>query len=195
MTESSSLLVELVTESYRILGRLPLPLGQRRLVDLLNSDDPSLAICDARVMSLQGPGEEGWLHQVLHVHRAAILFAIPLERAATPSGEAPEPERIEPERIEPERIEKDVHPLVIYLPPFVLRGLTYLAKGANTIPDPFARRSPFFPLTQVEVLYQSSEQGACYKDVVVVNGRRVQAYSPPMALAGSEAARLADSCN
>jgi len=185
VTESSSLLVELVTESYRILGRLPLPLGQRRLVDLLNCDDPSLALCDARVMSLQGPGEEGWLHQVLHVHRAAILFAIPHEGATPPLGEAPQPERIE----------KDVHPLVIYLPPFVLRGLTYLAKGANTIPDPFARRSPFFPLTQVEVLYQSSEQGACYKDVVVVNGRRVQAYSPPMALAGSEAARLADSCN
>ena len=165
----SSLHVELITEGFRIVGRLDVPSAQGRLVDILNfSDEHVIMLHDVEVRRL-GPESDGVFNcPTAHIRREAIILARPHEHSL-PAAEA------QPSL---EYVAKDPHRVSFLMSAFTVVGNIHLVKGADINAVSPIRGLDFVPLTDAEATYRPAPSVVWKGAVIVVNAAKAEAFSP-----------------
>ena len=157
--------VELLLDTHRVTGTLDSSGQARRLVDMIGQDGPVIILTDTTVESLIDPGEAPQSFQTLHMHREAILLAIP-EWQAPPANDPIE------------RVEKTPAPATLILPGLEITGHVYLPHGADPGNIRLIGRKEFMPVTHAEVTHVAAGLYRCQKALVAVNLARLVLYAP-----------------
>src|SRR3990170_1116668 len=139
--------VEIVTDTYRVLGHTPEVVGERRLVDVLNSGGPPfLALSWVSITQLARHQVPAVTARSAQIGKPTIAFAIPheLERGKG---------RREPANSE-FYVQKERWQVSASMPPFEFTGYIHLAMGIDI--EEFWQRgllpfsTSFIPLTEAE---------------------------------------------
>ncbi|KPK21591.1 MAG: hypothetical protein AMJ76_02325 [Dehalococcoidia bacterium SM23_28_1] len=168
MVESARRLfrAELVTDSFCMAGRLDLPPGQGRLVDILNFAGEHVIVLhavEARRLGFQSDKVFNW--PTAQIRREAIILAIPQENRL-PATEAQHPL---------EYVAKEPHRVSFLLAAFAVIGDLHLARGADINAVSPVRGSDFVPLTDAEAVYLPDPALVWKAPVIIVNVARAQA--------------------
>jgi hypothetical protein len=162
MVESARKLfqAELITERFCLLGRLDLPSGQARLVDLLNfRGEPIIVLHDVEAKRLEPVSDKVLNWPAVQVRREAIVLAIPHERR--PPGSEPERPL--------EYVAKVPHRVSFLLPGFAVVGTFHLAREADINVASPIRGSDFVPLTDAQAVYLPDPTLVWTASVIIVN--------------------------
>lgn len=163
---SSVTLVEVVLDSHRVTGEVRYSGPPRRLVDILNAaDGPFLLLYNVTLEDPSRPEDERRRFPVIHIHRAAILFAMPRDSNVAPASTF-------------ELVEKVPVPATVVLPAFELAGTVYLVPDVDPTVAPFLASGRFVPMTDVVVTASHNHGGVRREPLVVVNLERAQMYAP-----------------
>jgi len=167
MVESARVLfqAELITEGFRMVGRLDLPLTQGRLADILNfRGEPVIVLHDVEARRLGPESDKVFNWPTAHIRREAITLAIPHEQRL-PAAEVQPPL---------EYVAKEPHRVSLLLPAFAVVGDLHLAKGVDiNIASPI-RGSDFVPLTDAEATYLPHPTLVWRAAVIIVNVAKAQ---------------------
>jgi hypothetical protein len=165
--------VEVVTDDRRLVG-LAHHATLVRLVDMLRlADDVALPLTDVEITPLDGSASAGQHWRQAHIHRRAIVFAIPNEVAPPPAA-ATKPY---------EYVEKRRWRVSALLPGFVVTGYFHLPPATEPTNASLFWNAGFLPLTDAEAVYLPDPTITWKADVIVVNTSKVEAYCPEAALA------------
>jgi hypothetical protein len=117
--------VEIVTRDHLVAGRCPALERYARLLDLLNNPDIIyLELADVEVRSLHSPSDATASAGTLLLRKGQILFANPVETADEGTQQGPEGYRYD-------HVDKRVFPVVLFVPPFSIRGNVHLPNAAE----------------------------------------------------------------
>jgi hypothetical protein len=171
MVESARVLVqaELITEGFRIVGRLDLPPAQARLVDFLNfCGEPVIVLHNVEARKLGPESGRVFNWPMAQIRREAILLAVPREHQL-PAAEVERPL---------EHVFKEPHRVSFLLPDFTVVGDLHLAKEADIGAASPMRGSGFVPLTDAEATYFPDPTLVWKAPVIVVNAAKAEVFSP-----------------
>lgn len=171
MVESTRVLVqaELITEGFRMVGRLDLPPAQARLVDFLNfCGEPVIVLHDVEARKLGSESSKAINWPMVQIRREAIVLAVPREHRL-PTTEAQRPL---------EYVTKEPHRVSFLLPDFTVVGDLHLAKEADIGAASPMRCSDFVPLTDAEATYLPDPTLMWKASVIVVNAAKAEVFSP-----------------
>jgi hypothetical protein len=155
--------VEILMESYRVVGELFAPGIPRRLVDILNSNDLPYFIMHAG--TLDDPfnqSSEPVAFDLIQLDRAGIFFAIP-------RGELHKPDPFEVVR------KKRVRSTVV-LPGFRLTGDLHLMPDADPAMIPIVSDHHYVAFTDVTILANKGRTQMWQEPLAIVNMNRVLFY-------------------
>jgi hypothetical protein len=171
MVESARTLfqAELITEGFRMVGRLDLPPAQPRLVDFLNfRDEPFIVLHNVEARKLEAEPGKVFNWPMVQIRREAILLAVPCEQRLP----AAEPQR------PLEYVAKEPHRVSFLLPDFTVAGDLHLAREADIGAASPMRGSGFVPLTDAEATYLPDPALVWKEPVIVVNVAKAEVFSP-----------------
>jgi hypothetical protein len=161
--------VELITDSFHMVGSLQLHRAGVRLVDFLNfGGEPVIVLHDAKVKALGRESDKASHWPIAQIRREAIALAIPHEDHLPPA----EPERVlEYAPREPCRVS-------LILPAFAVVGDIHLAKEVDINVASPIRGSGFVPLTDAEATYLSDPTLVWRAAVIIVNVAKAEVCCP-----------------
>ena len=167
--EQVSLVVaELFLDSHRVVGELQHVGALHRLVDVLNAIDGTfIVVHNGEMDDPHRPNEAPRRLQVIHVHRNAILFAIPKPGA----GPAHRPRSFEV-------VEKVPVWATIVLPGYEITGNVYLPPDVDPIRAPLLSNNRFVPLTDATVVAVQNGGRTREEPLVVINLGRALLWAP-----------------
>lgn len=171
MVESArvTLQAELITQGFRMVGHLDLPLAQTRLVDFFNfRGEPVIVLHNVEARKLGPESGKAFNWPMAQIRREAILLAVPREHRL-PGAEAQRPL---------EYVVKQPHRVSFLLPDFTVVGDLHLAKEADIGAASPMRGSGFVPLTDAEATYLPDPTLVWKAPVIVVNVAKAEAFSP-----------------
>ena len=166
--------IEAVTTNHVIVGRCAAIFGSIRLVDVLNRDPHVLTLTECKSRTLR----ESRDLELLESPDSATITMIPKEqivwarllKLATDADE----QRQAPTQ---DRIQKKPHPVIVLAPPFQITGNTHIAEAADVNLALTRLVRAFLPLTEARVVFEGGEAALCEDEVIVLNGRLVDAIS------------------
>ncbi len=159
-------LVELVLDSHRVVGEVRHGGAPRRLVDMMNAiDGEYLVVHDGQLDDPFHEGEAPRHFAVIHVHRNAILLAVPRADAIRPASPF-------------EVVAKVPVPATIVLPGLEVAGNIHLAPDADPALAPLLASKHFMPLTDAMVVSVLNPGLTWQEPLVVVNLARALLYAP-----------------
>jgi hypothetical protein len=171
MVESARVLLqaELITEGFRMVGRLDLPPAQARLVDFFNfCGEPVIVLHDVEARELGPESGKVFNWPMVQIRREAILLALPREHRL-PAAEDQRPL---------EYVAKEPHRVSFLLPDFAVVGDLHLAREADIGAASPMRGSGFVPLTNAEATYFPDPTLVWKAPVIVVNVAKAEIFSP-----------------
>jgi hypothetical protein len=168
MVESgrSSLRVELITQSFCMVGHLDLPNAQGRLVDVLNFRDEHVIVLrdvEARRLGAESDKVSNW--PMVHIRREALILAIPHDQRSL-SDEAQPPM---------EYVAKEPHKVSCLMSALTVVGDLHLAKGVDINAASPIRGLDFVALTDAEATYIPDPTSVWRAAVIIVNAAKVEA--------------------
>ncbi len=164
-----ALQAELFTNSAHMVGRLNMPPGHGRLVDLLNfRSEPFVVLYDVEAKRLDTGSDKVFAWPMAQIRREAILLAIPHEQRSS-AGEGQRPM---------EYVAKDPHRFSFLLANFAVVGDLHLARGVDISTVRPLSGSDFVPLTNAEATYLPDPTLAWRADVIVVNAAKAELCYP-----------------
>ena len=138
--------VELVLDSFRVIGELFAPGVPRRLVDILNSNDLSYFVMHSGTLDDPfNPSADTRSFDVIQLDRGGILLAIP-------RGEVQKPD------------------------PFKVTGNLHLMPDADPALVPIVADHHYVPFTDVTVVTDKGRPQTWHEPLVIVNMTRVLFY-------------------
>jgi hypothetical protein len=165
----ASLRAEFITEDFRMVGRLDLPSGQGRLVDILNFRGESVIVLrDVEAGRLGPESDEVFNWPIAHIRREAIILAIPHEHRL-PAAEV---------RPRLEYVAKEPHRVSFLLPAFAVVGDLHLAREVDINAASPIRGSDFVPLTDAEATYLPDPTLVWRAAVIIVNVPKAEVCCP-----------------
>jgi len=164
----SLVVAELFLDSHRVVGELQHPEALRRLVDVLNAIDGTfIVVHNGELDDPHRPKEAARRLPVIHVHRNAILFAIP--KAGLGPTRPPRSFEV---------VEKMPVWATIVLPGYEITGNVYLAPDVDPIRAPLLVNNRFVPLTDATVVAVQNGGRTRDEPLVVVNLARALLWVP-----------------
>ena len=159
----TGVLVEMVLDSYRVIGELFAPGVPRRLVDVLNSSDLSYYVMHTGALDDPfNPSAEPRSFDVIQLDRSGILFAIP-------RGEVHKPDPFE-------TVRKKRVPSTVVLPGFEVKGNLHLMPDADPALVPIVSDHHFVPFTDVTITADKGSSQVWQEPLVIVNMTRSTFY-------------------
>lgn len=153
--------VEILTESYRVLGNLVT--GPRRLSDVLNQAElPFLTLLGASATPLEN-AEYPPSRQTIHVSLESVRIAIP--RGGEPTLE--ERQRFAPFTY----VEKEIHEVNVYLPPFRVTGYLPIEAGLDLAQGLARISARFLPVTNALVVLIKSPDVHWTGETIIIDAR------------------------
>ena len=163
-TQSSQ--VELVLDTYRVLGQLSYTGGPRRLVDILNNvGEAFVLIRDASVDDPLRSDDEPRHFDVVQVHLNTVLFALPHGAAI----QARDPL---------ETVRKTPVESTIALPGFEITGNIHLLPELAPENAQILGARHYIPITDATIVSAVTHQVIWRPEVVVVNLARAVLFAP-----------------
>lgn len=160
---STGVQVEMVLDSYRVIGELHAPGVPRRLVDIMNSSDLSYFVMRTGTLDDPfDPSAEPKSFDVIQLDRAGILFAMP-------RGDVKKPDPFEVVRKKPV-------PSTAVLPGFSVTGQLYLMPDADPALVPIVADHHFVPFTDAIIVTDKGRPETWHEPLVIVNMTRVLFY-------------------
>ncbi|KPK46628.1 MAG: hypothetical protein AMJ77_05590 [Dehalococcoidia bacterium SM23_28_2] len=164
-----ALQTELFTNGSHMVGRLNMPPGQGRLVDVLNFRGESVIVLyDVEAKKLEPGSDEVFAWPMAQIRREAILLAIPHDERS-PAGEDQRPL---------EYVAKEPHRFSFLLTNFAVVGDFHLPRGADIGSVRPLNSSEFVPLTNAEATYLPDPALTWRADVIVVNAAKAELCYP-----------------
>ena len=175
---------EFVLDGHRLVGDIRCPGVPRRLVDLLNSiDDPFLVLWDGELEEVAPPaGPDGRTptrvggipvgaspaaskrhFDAVHVHRSAVLFAVPLT-ALSPWDSS-------------ETVARKAVAARLIVPGYEISGSVYLPPETDPRTARFFVDRGFIPVTDAEIEGPGDSASARREELVVLNLKQVLLYA------------------
>jgi hypothetical protein len=155
--------VELVLDSFRVIGELFAPGVPRRLVDIMNSSDLSYFVMHTGTLDDPfDPATASKSFDVIQLDRSGILFAIP-------RGQVHKPDPFEVVR-------KKRVPSTAVLPGFSVTGHLHLMPDADPALVPIVADHHFVPFTDVTIVTDKGRPQTWHEPLVIVNMTRVLFY-------------------
>ncbi len=174
--------LELVTESQRIRGSLRWSQVVRRVLDLLNYGEETIALADVQVVPLRQGWDDAPRWPYARIRKDAIAFAIPHEEPSPSAAAHPEPALSLPKGAVSQRpleyVEKVPHPVWLALAAFAVRGDIHLAPGVELAGLPLLTMPGFVALTDAEAVYVPDPSLVWKAAVILVNAAKVEVYCP-----------------
>jgi len=169
----SSLCVELITESFSMVGHLDLPSAQGRLVDVLNySDEHVIVLHDVEARRLGSESDKVSNCPTTHIRRDAIILAIPHDHRSVSDEAQPSLEYVA----------KEPHRVSFLMPALTIVGNLHLAKGVDINAASPIRGLDFVALTDAEATYLPDPTLVWRADVIIVNAAKCEACCPGLDL-------------
>jgi hypothetical protein len=160
---STGVPVEIVLDSYRVIGELHAPGVPRRLVDIMNSSDLSYFVMRTGTLDDPfDPSAEAKSFDVIQLDRSGILFAMP-------RGEVKKPDPFEVVR-------KKRVPSTTVLPGFSVTGHLHLMLDADPALVPIVADHHFVPFTDATIVTDKGRPETWHEPLVIVNMTRVLFY-------------------
>jgi hypothetical protein len=160
---STGVLVEIVLDSYRVIGELHAPGIPRRLVDIMNSSDLTYFVMQQGTLDDPfDPSAEPKSFDVIQLDRAGILFAMP-------RGDVKKPDPFEVVR-------KKRVPSTAVLPGFSVTGHLHLMPDADPALVPIVADHHFVPFTDATIVTDKGRPESWHEPLVIVNMTRVLFY-------------------
>jgi hypothetical protein len=168
MAPPSSL--EIVTRDHLVAGRCPALERYARLLDLLNNPDIMvLELADVEVRSLDSPSDATASADTLFLRKGQILFASPAEAADEGTQYGPEGHRYD-------HVEKQEYPVLVFVPPFRIRGNVHLPKAVEQqFAIPILLKG-FLAMTGAKAVCEGNAF-ACEREFLAVNGQLAEMIS------------------
>jgi len=158
--------VELVMDSYRIIGELRSQGGPRRLVDILNAVDASfILVHDGRLDDPLVEDDEPRAFEVVQLHLNTLLFAVPRGTLADVGNPV-------------EAVRKVPVPATIALPGFEVTGNIHLLPEADPKRTALMGSRHFVPMTDATVIAAFNRNRVWREPIVVVNLARAVLFAP-----------------
>ena len=172
-SDRSSLRVELITESFCMVGKVNLASAQGRLADILNFRDEHVVVLrDVEAKRLGAESDKVFNSPMIHIRRDAIILAIPHEnRAPLPEARTPL-----------EYVAKEPHRVSFLMSDFTVVGDLHLAKGVDINAASPMRGLGFVVVTDAEATYIPDPALVWRADVLIVNAARCDACWPDLDL-------------
>jgi hypothetical protein len=162
----SAVAVELVMDSYRVIGELRGPGGPRRLVDILNAVDSSfILVYDGQVDDPLAEDDEPREFEIVQLHLNTLLFAIPRGSLASLGNPL-------------EAVRKSPVAATIALPGFEVTGNIFLLPDADPKNTALMGSRHFIPMTDATVTSAFNRNQVWREDIVVINLARAVLFAP-----------------
>lgn len=161
--------VEFITDTHRIIGYLPI--GERRLSDILNVDSEDSVVLDSvRTTPVDDPEATPIVREFAQINKETIAFGIPHELPTIPE---------ERRKIRPfEYVEKSRQQVLISLPPFVISGYLHLVKEVDIRSALRSLARTFIPISEARATYTPNPGIKWASKVIIVNRKRTQILWP-----------------
>ncbi len=173
---------EFVLDGHRLVGDIRCPGVPRRLVDLLNSiDDPFFVLWDGELEEVgtpagpdgrtlvneipvgAGPAASKRHFDAAHVHRSAVLFAVPI--TAPPPWDSGE------------TVARKAIAARLVVPGYEISGSVYFPPETDPRTARFFVDHGFIPVTDAEIVGPGDSASARREELVVLNLSRVLLYA------------------
>lgn len=161
--------VEVYTGTHQIVGFLSTEQG--RLSDTLNYELPHiLVLTDVSSKPLEQPDQPPVRGTLMHIDTMTIAFTVP--RGPELSLEERQQTR------DFEYQEKQLHRVVVKVPPFEFEGYLHLPKGNDVERSLWSLTPAFIPLTDARVTLSGRPDLTWHKELVILNRRKAQIMLP-----------------
>ena len=168
-----SFTAELITDGFCMKGRLDLPTGHRRLLNLLNfGGEPVIVLHDVEATRLGPNSDKSFRWPTAQIRTESIILAVPHEDRL-PAAEVEQPL---------EYVPKERHRVSFVLPAFAVVGDLHLAKEVDINAASPVRGSEFVPLTDAEATYVPHPSLVWRAPAIIVNMAKAEVCCPTAAL-------------